>query len=176
MPIVTADIIALHELARKPIIWRLGRLYNVVTNIRRARVSEDAAYVTLDIEGSTQEVEQARVYLQGLGLTREHGEALVPANMPPPPEDTVSQANTILVRITTVSPGQYHAPILYRVGKDFDVVVNIERAAFDDEEGGYFEIAISGRLSEVQRAIAYLHTTGLHVDPRQRSVTDYSNL
>ncbi|HZP84070.1 MAG TPA: NIL domain-containing protein, partial [Chthonomonadaceae bacterium] len=86
------------------------------------------------------------------------------------------QPNTIYVRLTTVTPEQAHAPLLHRVGKDFNVVVNIERAAFDDEEGGWIEITLSGPLTEVQRAIAYLHTTGIHVNPRQRSVTDYGNL
>jgi hypothetical protein len=99
----------------------------------------------------------------------------VPANSRPP-EDTVSRANTITVRLDTVSTEQGGVPTLYRVGKDYNVVVNLERAAFDNEEGGYVEIAISGPLEDVQRAIAYLHTTGLHVNPYQRSVTDYRNL
>jgi hypothetical protein len=110
-----------------------------------------------------------------MGLLQEPGNALVPGNISEP-EDTVSQARTIYVRIATVYPEQDDVPVLYRLGKDFHVVVNIDRAEFDDEEGGYVEIAISGRLDDVQRAIAYLHTTGLHIYPRQRSVTDYSNL
>jgi hypothetical protein len=75
-----------------------------------------------------------------------------------------------------VNAAQGQVPTLFRIGKDLAVVVNIERAEFDAEEGGSIEIAISGVLSDVQRAIAYLHTTGLHVNPRQRSVSDYSNL
>ena len=56
------------------------------------------------------------------------------------------------------------------------MVVDIEQAEFDDEEGGRIEVTLSGALNAVQRAIAYLHTTGLHVNPHQRSVTDDSNL
>jgi L-aspartate semialdehyde sulfurtransferase ferredoxin len=176
MPLVTVDLSAKRNTARLPIIWRLGRLFNVVTNIRRARVSDDAAYVRLDIEGSTREVEQATGYLRSLGLlTTASSDALVPDNVAAP-EDTVSDANTIYVRLATVNPEQDHVPVLYRVGRDFGVIVNVENAEFDEEEGGHVEIAISGPLGEVQRAIAYLHTTGLHVFPRQRSVTDYSNL
>jgi hypothetical protein len=66
--------------------------------------------------------------------------------------------------------------VLYRIGRDLGVVVNLQRAEFDEEEGGWIEINISGILFNVQRAIAYLHTTGIHVDPRERSVTDFSNL
>jgi len=176
MPLVTVDLSAKQNTARLPIIWRLGKLFNVVTNIHRARVSDDTAYVRLDIEGSTQEVEQATGYLRSLGLLADtSSNALVPGNVAAP-EDTVSRANTIIVRLDTVNPEQDHVPVLYRLGKDFAVVVNIDKAEFDEEEGGYVEIAISGALAEVQRSIAYLHTTGLHLFPRQRSVTDYSNL
>ena len=80
------------------------------------------------------------------------------------------------MRLTTVNPEQGQVPALYRIGRDFGVVVNLRRAEFDEEEGGSVEVEISGILFDVQRSIAYLHTTGLHVNPRQRSVTDYSNL
>jgi hypothetical protein len=176
MPLVTLDLCAKRNTVRLPIIWRLGREFKVVTNISRARVSEDAAYVRLDIEGSTQEVEQATAYLRSLGLLASEANTALVAGGASVPEDRVSNARTIDVRLATVNPEQDHVPVLYRVGKDFDVVVNIEQAEFDDEEGGYVEIALSGALAEVQRAIAYLHTTGLHVFPRQRSVTDFSNL
>lgn len=174
MPLVTLNINAKEEIARLPIIWRLGRKFNVVTSIRRARVSSDFAYVALDVEGSTQEVEQASGYLRSLGLTGEGGTALVPLTSSEP-ENTVSQANTIHVILRSVNAAQNGMPILYRLGKDFNVVVNIENAGFDDE-GGTIQIALSGPLGEIQRAIAYLHTTGIHVDPRERCVTDYSNL
>lgn len=175
MPLITTELTARHDAARLPVIWRLGRLFNVVTNVRRARVSDDFAAVSLDIEGSPQEVEQATGYLRSLGLLKQDGDALVPARGTEP-ETLVSRANTIYVRLDPVNPAQFLVPVLYRMGKDFNVVVNIERAAFDEEEGGYVEVAITGTLGEVQRAIAYLHTTGIHVNPRQRSVTDYSNL
>lgn len=175
MSLVTVNINATNDRARLPLIWRLGRKFNVVTNLRRARVSPDLAYVALDVEGSTQEVEQATAYLKSLGVIEDGSKTLVPVQGAEP-EDTVSQASTIYVRLDTVNSAQYPIPILYRVGKDFNVVVNIEHAGFDDEEGGYVEIALSGPLGDIQRAIAYLHTTGIHVNPRQRSVTDFSNL
>jgi len=175
MSLVTVNINASNERARLPLIWRLGRKFNVVTNLRRARVSPDLAYVALDVEGSTQEVEQATAYLRSLGVIEGGDKSLVPAHGAEP-EDTVSKANTIYVRLDTVNTEQYQMPVLYRLGKDFNVVINIEHAGFDDEEGGYVEVAISGSLGDIQRAIAYLHTTGIHVNPRQRSVTDFSNL
>ena len=54
-------------------------------------------------------------------------------------------------------------------------MINICFASLD-EDGGTLEVEISGALLEVQRAIAYLHTTGLSVSPRERSVSDNGNL
>lgn len=175
MPLVTFDLNADPVTVRLPIVWRLGRLFNVVTSVKRARITDEMGFLALDIEGTTQEVAQAANYLRALGLLNHTGEALVPQSIADP-ENTVSRANTIDVKLSTNNPGQYDVPILFRLGKDFDIVVDIERAAFDAEDGGFIEVALSGPLGEIQRAIAYLHTTGLHVFPLQRSVTDYSNL
>jgi len=81
----------------------------------------------------------------------------------------------ITVRIATQTAEQAKQPILYRIGRDFGVVTNIRRASVS-EEGGFVEVDLEGSLDEVQRAIAWLHTTGLHIDPQQRSVSDGSNL
>ncbi len=175
MPLVTVDLNARRETAGQPIIWRLAKLFNVVTNILRARVTEDYAAVSLTLEGSTEEVEQAISYLKGLGIVvGSEGSAV--QDQGEPPENAVPQQSRIFVRLDVVNAAQAKTPILFRICKDFDIVVNIESAAFDDEDGGTMEILLSGQLFFVQRAIAYLHTTGIHVNPRQRSVTDYSNL
>lgn len=181
MPLKTVQISAKQDSVKLPILWRLDRLFNVVTNIRRARVSDDSARAVVEIEGSTPEVAQAIGYLNALGLCEagpDTGSALTPQAVGSAPEANVPQPHTIYIRLTAVNSAQAASPLLYRLGKDFDVVVNIERAAFDDEEEnpGWIEIALSGPLAEVQRAITYLHTTGTHVFPQQRSVTDYSNL
>jgi len=75
----------------------------------------------------------------------------------------------ITVQISTRTSDQVKEPILYRLGKDFNVVTNIRRAQVT-EDYGFVEVDIEGSLEEVQRAISWLHTTGLHVDARQRSV------
>ena len=81
----------------------------------------------------------------------------------------------ITVQIATRTSDQAGEPILYRLAKDFDVVTNIRRAQVTDDYG-FVEVDIEGSLEEVQRAISWLHTTGLHVDAKQRSVSDQSNL
>lgn len=75
----------------------------------------------------------------------------------------------ITVRISTRTPDQVDQPIIYRLGKDYNVVTNIRRAQVN-EDYGFAEVDIEGSLEEVQRAISWLHTTGLHIDAVQRSV------
>jgi hypothetical protein len=174
MPVTTVEITSRASTTSEPIVWRLGKLFNVVTNIRSARVTSSYGVISLDIEGSTGEIEQALNYLRARGLLE--GEATSSASTAARPEDTVAQPNAIYVRLSTVTPVQAKSPILYRLSKDFNIVVNIERASVDEKEGGFVELRLSGVLMEIQRAIAFLHTTGLHVDPRERSVTDFSNL
>jgi L-aspartate semialdehyde sulfurtransferase ferredoxin len=173
MPVVNVELNGRLDTVQQPIIWRLSKLYNVVTNVRRARVTEDYGYVLLEMEGSSTEIEQASAYLAELGLIKGASDTSAAAARP---EDSIPQPNTIYVRLTTISAEQGQTPVLYRIGKDLGVVVNLRRADFDEEEGGSLEVNISGKLFDVQRSIAYLHTTGIHVNPRQRSVTDYSNL
>ena len=82
----------------------------------------------------------------------------------------------ITVEVSTRNAGQVQEPILHRLAKDFDVVTNIRRAQVTDDYG-FVEIDIQGTLEEVQRAVSWLHTTGLNVSAVQRSVgTDSANL
>ena len=83
--------------------------------------------------------------------------------------------SVITVQITSRTSDQVRQPILYRLGKDFDVVTNIRRAQITDDYG-FAEVDIEGSLEEVQRAISWLMTTGLNIDALQRSVTTGANL
>ncbi len=46
------------ELIKEPIIWQLGRDFDLVTNIRRADVTEDRGWVVLELEGEMEERER----------------------------------------------------------------------------------------------------------------------
>lgn len=46
------------ELIKEPTIWRLGRDFQLVTNIRRADVTEDRGWVVLELEGEMEEIER----------------------------------------------------------------------------------------------------------------------
>ena len=51
-----------------PVIYRMGQEYKVVTNIRRADVSEDSGWVELEIDGEPAEVERALDYCRSRGI------------------------------------------------------------------------------------------------------------
>lgn len=59
-------------LIRDPIIWRLGKEFEIVTNIRRADVTEDRGWVVLELDGQLEEIER------GLGWVAEQGVRIDP--------------------------------------------------------------------------------------------------
>jgi hypothetical protein len=52
------------ELITLPIIYELGKQFQLVTNVRRADVTEDRGWVVLELEGDMEEIERGA----GLGL------------------------------------------------------------------------------------------------------------
>jgi ABC-type methionine transport system ATPase subunit len=46
-------------LIKEPVIYKLGKQFEVVTNIRRADVTEDRGWVVLELEGEMREIERA---------------------------------------------------------------------------------------------------------------------
>ena len=46
------------ELIKEPVIWKLGKQFDLVTNIRRADVTEDRGWVVLELEGDLEEIER----------------------------------------------------------------------------------------------------------------------
>ena len=60
-------------------------------------------------------------------------------------------------------------PWLWKMGRDFDVVVNVKRANVDLDYG-FVEVELTGALEEIQRATTWLLTTGLHVEAQTRSM------
>ena len=56
------------ERIQEPIIYNLGHLFKIITNIRSANVTENVGWVTLEIEGDEEEYLKAVDYLKGLGV------------------------------------------------------------------------------------------------------------
>ncbi len=56
------------ELIRESIIYTLSHQFKIVTNIRRADVSEDRGWVVLELEGEDSEIEQGIAWVISKGV------------------------------------------------------------------------------------------------------------
>ena len=56
-------------LIQDPVIYNLGKRFDIVTNIRRANVEERFGWVILEVEGSGQALRDGIGYLSELGVT-----------------------------------------------------------------------------------------------------------
>jgi len=56
------------ELIREPIIYNLSHQFKVVTNVRRADVSESRGWVVLELEGEEEEIERGISWVISKGV------------------------------------------------------------------------------------------------------------
>jgi len=56
------------ELIREPIIYNLSHQFKVVTNIRRADVSESRGWVVLELDGDEEEIEEGIAWVTSKGV------------------------------------------------------------------------------------------------------------
>lgn len=54
------------ERITEPIIYNIGKQYGVITNIRRANVTEESGWVMLEMQGTSEELERAIDYLKNI--------------------------------------------------------------------------------------------------------------
>ncbi len=56
------------DLIKEPIIYQLGRQFNVITNVRRADVSENKGWVVLELEGAEKDIDQGLAWVTRKGV------------------------------------------------------------------------------------------------------------
>lgn len=56
------------QLIKKPIIYTMAKKYNIIPNIRRAKVTESVGEMTLELSGAKQNLEKASKYLEKIGI------------------------------------------------------------------------------------------------------------
>lgn len=56
------------NLITEPVIYNMGRDFDIVTNIRRANVEERVGWVILEVEGDEAEIQKAVNYATGIGV------------------------------------------------------------------------------------------------------------
>ncbi len=55
-------------LITEPVIYRLGRDYNIVTNIRRADVRPEMGWVVLELDGDEAEIQRGLTWVKEMGV------------------------------------------------------------------------------------------------------------
>ncbi|MGH7314033.1 MAG: NIL domain-containing protein [Candidatus Rokuibacteriota bacterium] len=60
-------------------------------------------------------------------------------------------------------------PILYRLVKDFDILINIRRADVKADHG-WVALEMEADQETLERGVAWLKQRGVHVDPIERDV------
>jgi hypothetical protein len=55
-------------LVQEPIIYNMGKNYEVITNVRRANVEDAFGWVILELDGDDGAIAQALSYAEGLGV------------------------------------------------------------------------------------------------------------
>ncbi len=74
------------------------------------------------------------------------------------------------VEVTLIARGnQASEPWIWKLCKNFNVSVNIIKANVEPTYGSML-VEFEGPVEEIQRATAWLLTTGIHVEAKQRSV------
>jgi ABC-type methionine transport system ATPase subunit len=56
------------ELIKEPVIFTMAKKFDVMPNIRRAKVTENVGEVVLELEGEESQLEEGIQYLKGRGV------------------------------------------------------------------------------------------------------------
>ncbi len=56
------------ELIKEPIIYNLSQQFRVVTNIRRADITENRGWVVLELEGEEKDIEEGLTWVTSRGV------------------------------------------------------------------------------------------------------------
>ena len=56
------------QLITLPIIYELGKQFNIITNVRRADVTEDRGWVVLQLQGDLEEIERGLDWVAAKGV------------------------------------------------------------------------------------------------------------
>ena len=56
------------QLIKEPVIWKLGKQFDIVTNIRRADVTAEFGWVILELDGESDEIDRGLAWVETQGV------------------------------------------------------------------------------------------------------------
>lgn len=72
--------------------------------------------------------------------------------------------------VLSFPPAVVEEPVIYRLIKDHDLMVNILRATIDPGKQGRMVVELSGEESRLSLAFNYLEKTGVNAEPLSREI------
>jgi len=68
MPKIMVHLVYPQKLIKEPVIYAMAKKFDVIPNIRRAKVTEEIGEVTLELSGTKEKLEAGRRYLEKTGV------------------------------------------------------------------------------------------------------------
>ncbi|OGW71306.1 MAG: ferredoxin [Omnitrophica bacterium GWA2_41_15] len=68
MPKKMVHLVFPQELIKEPAIYTMAKKYEVIPNIRRAKITETVGEVTLELEGTGENLDKAIKYLEKINI------------------------------------------------------------------------------------------------------------
>lgn len=68
MPKKMVHLVFPQELIKEPAIYTMAKKYEVIPNIRRAKITETVGEVTLELEGTAENLDKAIKYLEKIKI------------------------------------------------------------------------------------------------------------
>lgn len=68
MPTKRVKLTFPQDLIKEPVIFTMAKKFDVMPNIRRAKVTESVGEVILELEGAEKKIEEGMAYLKGRGV------------------------------------------------------------------------------------------------------------
>jgi ABC-type methionine transport system ATPase subunit len=65
---IMVNLVFPQALIKEPVIFTMAKKFDIVPNIRRAKVTETVGEVTLELEGTKESLDKAREYLEKKGV------------------------------------------------------------------------------------------------------------
>ena len=56
------------RLITRPVIYEMGKNFNVITNVRQVSVTDEIGLVSLELDGEREEIKRAIAWLEELGI------------------------------------------------------------------------------------------------------------
>lgn len=152
------------NLIKEPIIYKLGKDFNIIPTIFKAKVSHTEGWVVLELDGEKGEIEKAIGYLKMRGVIIEEGGKEILK------KEQGKKINTIRIHLI-FSDMEARKPVIYEIGNKYNIVTNIRRADMT-EKAGWMDLEISGDDSDIDKAIDYLKKRNIKVSPIEGDIIE----